>query len=140
MANFAQLDENNIVINLMFVDDDNCRTVGGIELEEIGIFVCKKQFGSDTNWKQTSYNGKIRSRYAQIGYTYNEELDAFIPPKPFPSWVLNKDTADWESPLGPIPLLSDELSSADPDNRPIQRWDEDLYQSDNTKGWTLIYP
>ena len=59
---------------------------------------CKSLFGWNTNWVQTSYNGNIRKNYAGIGYTYDAGRDAFIAPKPFPSWVLNEDNCIWEAP------------------------------------------
>jgi hypothetical protein len=75
-------------------------------------------------------------RYAGISYSYNEELDAFIPPIPFASWVLNNETADWESPVGPAPTLTEEEIAS----RSFYRWDEDAYQADNTTGWVLETP
>ena len=96
MAHFACLDENNVVTQVIVVSNDDCSDVNGNEVEEIGVAFCKKLLGADTNWKQTSYNNTFRVRYAGISYTYNEELDAFIPPRPFDSWVLNTETADWE--------------------------------------------
>lgn len=132
MAHFAQLDENNLVTQVIVINNENTCDFKGVEVEEIGIGFCKKLFGSNTNWKQTSYNGNFRVRYAGIGYSYNEVLDAFIPPKPFPSWILNTNTADWESPLGPAP------TSDDPEAEPVYYyWDEDAYQADNTTGWVL---
>ena len=64
-------------------------------------------------WVQTSYNGNIRKNFAGIGYTYDEDRDAFIPPKPFDSWTLNETTCRWQAPV-PYPQ----------DGR-IYRWDED---------------
>jgi len=92
--------------------------------------------GAETNWKQTSYNNNIRVRYAGISYTYNEELDAFIPPKPWPSFVLNEETADWVSPLGAAPELTEEEVEA----CSFYRWDEEAHQEDNTTGWVLETP
>ncbi len=69
----------------------------GVEREEMGIGFCQRLFGG--NWKQTSYNHNFRKRYAGIGYIYNAELDAFIPQKPYPSWVLNNEEANWEAPV-----------------------------------------
>ena len=107
MAHYAQLDENNIVTQVIVVSNDDCTDANGNEVEEIGIAFCKKLLGEDTIWKKTSYNNNIRVRYAGIGYSYNEELDAFIAPKPFPSWTLNPETADWVSPVGPAPMFTD---------------------------------
>lgn len=108
MAHYAQLDENNIVTQVIVVSNDDCTDANGNEVEEIGIAFCKKLLGEDTNWKQTSYNNNIRVRYAGIGYFYNEELDAFVTPQPFKSWVFDTETVDWVSPIGPAPELTDE--------------------------------
>ena len=136
MAHYAMLDENNIVTQVIVVSNDDCSDVNGNEVEEIGVAFCKKLLGADTNWKQTSYNNNFRVRYAGISYTYNEELDAFVPPIPFPSWVLVEETADWQSPLGPAPELTEEEIAS----RSFYRWDEEAYQADNTTGWVLETP
>ena len=100
MAHFAQLNENNIVTKVIVVGNEDTSDADGLEVEEIGISFCKNRYGEDTIWKQTSYNHRLRFRYAGIGYMYDEELDAFIPPKPFPSWVLVNKT--WQAPT-PMP-------------------------------------
>ena len=102
MAHFAELDENNVVLRVIVVDTKDNSTADGIEKESIGQAFCESLFGG--RWIQTSYNGNMRKRYAGIGYTYNEELDAFIPPQPFPSWTLDESTADW---VAPIPMPTD---------------------------------
>lgn len=102
MAHFAELDENNVVLRVIVVSDANTSDINGVESEEIGIGYCKKILGSNTRWKQTSYNNNIRFRYAAIGFIYNEQLDAFIREKPYPSWILNETIADWEAPI-PMP-------------------------------------
>ena len=71
-------------------------------------------------WIQTSYNGSIRKNYAGIGFTYDTELDAFIPPQPYDSWVLNEETCNWESPV-PYPTDSNQY-----------KWNEE------TQSWELI--
>jgi len=106
----------------------------GQEDEILGIAFCKKLLGG--NWKQTSYNNSMRVRYAGIGYSYNAALDAFIPPQPFASWTLDNDIADWVSPLGAAP----ELTEAEVEARSFYRWDEEAYQADNTTGWVLETP
>jgi hypothetical protein len=121
LAHFAALDENNIVTQVIVVANEDTSDANGVEVEEIGVAFCKKLLGADTRWKQTSYNNNMRVRYAGIGYSYNEELDAFIPPIPFASWVLNNETADWESPVGPAP----ELTEAEIEARSFYRWDEE---------------
>jgi len=99
MAHFAQLDENNIVTQVIVVSNQDTSTEDGVENENIGIQFCRSLFGENTNWKQTSYNAKFRYNYAGIGYTYNEVWDAFYPPKPFNSWILNYDTFRWDPPV-----------------------------------------
>ena len=100
MAHFAQIDENNVVTQVIVVANKDTADANGVEKEYIGAAFCEKLFGG--TWKQTSYNGNFRKNYAGIGYTYNADIDAFVPPKPFPSWVLNNATAQWEAPL-PMP-------------------------------------
>lgn len=103
MAHFAELDANNIVLRVIVVsNNDTADGQTGEEIESIGIAFCQRLFGGD--WKQTSYNGKFRKRYAGIGYTYDATLDAFIPPKPYPSWTLDNATADW---VAPVPMPND---------------------------------
>lgn len=97
MAHFAQLDDNNVVTQVIVVSNNELLDASGQEREEMGIGFCQRLFGG--NWKQTSYNHNFRKRYAGIGYSYNAELDAFVPPKPFPSWVLNNEDANWEAPV-----------------------------------------
>jgi len=103
MAHFAQLDENNIVTHVIVVGNDDIKDNEGNENEEIGIAFCKNLLGLNTIWKQTSYNANIRKNYAGIGYTYDETRDAFIPPKPLDSWILNETTCRWEAPI-PYPV------------------------------------
>lgn len=97
MAHFAQLDENNIVTQVIVVHDNDCLDENGNELESIGINFCNNLFNGV--WKQTSYNGTLRKNYAGIGYTYDENRDAFIPPKPYTSWKLNEDNCLWSAPI-----------------------------------------
>jgi hypothetical protein len=101
MAHFAQLDENNVVTQVIVVHNNDC-TLDGVENEFVGVLFCQSIFGTETNWKQTSYNGTIRKNYASMGFTYDTGRDAFIPPKPFASWVLNEDTCCWDAPV-PMP-------------------------------------
>ena len=99
MAHFAQLDENNIVTNVIVVANAETSDANGVENETIGVAFCKKLFGADTQWVQTSYNGNMRKHFASIGYTYDAQRDAFIPPNPFKSWVLNELTCQWQAPV-----------------------------------------
>ena len=136
MAHFAKIDENNVVTQVIVVANEDTTDTNGVEVEEIGVAFCKKLLGAETNWKQTSYNNNFRVRYAGIGYSFSEELNAFIPPKPFASWVLVEETADWVSPLGAAPTLTEEQITS----RSFYRWNEEAYQADNTTGWVLETP
>lgn len=78
MAHFAKLDKNNKVIEVIVVSNADILDENGEESEEIGIKFCKTIQGEDTDWKQTSYNGSIRGRYAGIGMYYDETVDEFI--------------------------------------------------------------
>jgi hypothetical protein len=96
MAHFAELDNNNIVTRVIVVSNDDILDENGNESEELGKQFCL-QFG-DGPWIQTSYNANFRKNYAGIGYTYDQQRDAFIPQKLYPSWVLNEQTCRWEAP------------------------------------------
>ena len=89
MSNWAQIDENNIVLQVLIGDDTNGEEAAGQAL--------KKSFGGE--WIQTSYTGRIRKIFAGIGDTYDPELDAFIPPKPYNSWIFDKETHQWKAPV-----------------------------------------
>ena len=106
MAHFAQLDENNVVQQVIVVSNNELLDANGVEREELGIAFCQKLFGG--NWKQTSYNSSFRKNYAGIGYTYYPDLDAFISPKPYESWVLNTTSKEWEAPTAPPSFVWDE--------------------------------
>jgi hypothetical protein len=101
MAHFAQLDQNNIVLRVIVVNNSDI-TVNGQESEAKGIAFCQSLFGADTRWVQTSYSGSFRARYAGIGYAFDAALNAFIPPKPYPNWVLDPETLDWVAPVPPV--------------------------------------
>jgi len=121
MAHFAEIDNNDVVLRVIVVsNNDTSDGQTGEEVESIGIAFCQRLFGG--NWVQTSYNGKFRKRYAGIGYTYNRQYDAFIPPKPYSSWTLNTTTLDWEA---PVPY---------PTDGKIYTWDE------ATQSWVLVEP
>lgn len=120
MAHFAELDPNNIVLRVIVVANEDTSDANGVEKEHIGAAFCERLLGG--TWKQTSYNKSFRKNYAGIGFQYDPQRDAFIPPKPpaFPSWVLNESTCLWE-PAVPMP-----------DDGRIYRWDEE------TLTWLLI--
>ena len=98
MATFAKLGLNNKVIEVLSVHNNELLDSNGVEQEVNGIDFLTKLTGYPV-WKQTSYNNNIRKNHAGIGYTYDEDRDAFIAPKPFNSWILNETTCQWEAPV-----------------------------------------
>lgn len=100
MAHFAKLDENNVVLSVEVINNDVI-TVDGVESEEAGMAFLSKIYGH-TNWKQTSYSNSFRGRFAGVGFIYNNDLNVFYPPKPYPSWKLNTEKLEWEPPI-PMP-------------------------------------
>jgi hypothetical protein len=97
MAHFAQIDDNNIVIQVIVVANEEL-LLDGVENENKGIEFCKSLLGDDTRWVQTSYNGTIRKNYAGIGYTYDSVADHFFAPQPYASWIFDTD-AKWQAPV-----------------------------------------
>ena len=95
MAHYARI-ENNIVTQVIVIDNKDTADANGVEKEYIGAAFCERLFGGD--WKQTSYNGRIRKHYAGVGYTYNADIDAFVPPQPYASWTLDAN-AQWQPPV-----------------------------------------
>lgn len=99
MAHFASLDPADIVQTVIVICNSDILDAEGNESEAVGIAYCQRLYGADTRWVQTSYNANFRKNYAGIGSRYDAELDAFIPPQPYPSWTLNEETAQWEPPV-----------------------------------------
>jgi hypothetical protein len=104
MSHFAKL-ENNVVTQVIVAEQD---------------FINSGYVGDSFLWVQTSYNSNFRKNYAGIGYTYDKSRDAFIPPKPFESWVLNEDTCLWDA---PTPMPDDDQMYIW--NEETQAWDVD---------------
>jgi hypothetical protein len=129
MASFAKIGLNNKVIEVLSVNNEVLKDSNGVEREELGIQFLNEIYKWPL-WKQTSYNtvGGIhnnggtpfRKNHAAIGYTYDEDRDAFIPKKPFNSWILNEQTCNWESPV------------AKPDDNNIYNWNE------QNQTWDLV--
>jgi hypothetical protein len=92
MAHYAFLDSNNLVTEVI-VGIDETELIEGVDPE-----TWYGQFRSQT-CKRTSYNGNIRKNYAGIGFSYDEQRDAFIPPKPFNSWIIDEETCLWVAPV-----------------------------------------
>lgn len=99
MAHFAQLDQENNVVSVVVVANNHCLNANGEEDETVGRNYLRLLFGEDTRWMQASYNCNIRKHFPTSGFTYDAARDAFIPPKPYPSWVLNEETCDWVAPI-----------------------------------------
>ena len=98
MANFVEIDENNIAIRVVAINNSDIME-DGVESEQKGIDFCKTLWPNSNRWVQTSFSQQFRKNLAGIGYTYDEGRDAFIPPKLYPSWVLNENTCRWEAPV-----------------------------------------
>ena len=108
MASFAKIGLNGKVIEVQSVVNEVLHDSNGVEQENIGIDFLTKLTGWSI-WKQTSYNTRggvhisggtpLRKNHAGIGYTYDEDKDAFIPKKPYNSWILNETTCQWEAPV-----------------------------------------
>ena len=105
MSHFAKLDNNNIVTEVIVAEQD---------------FINSGSVGDSFRWVQTSYNNNFRKNYAGVGCTYDRIRDAFIPPKTYPSWILNEDTCLWDAPV----------DMPDDDNK--YTWNEE------TTNWDLI--
>jgi len=93
MAHFCKLGKGNIVEKIVVVSNDVATT------EQAGVDFLNNLYGTRDVWVQTSYNGNIRKNYAGKGFKYDQTRDAFIPPKPYPSWTLNETTCLWEAPV-----------------------------------------
>ena len=119
MAHFAKLDENKTVIEVIVVNNQVLLDPNGIEREELGIAFLITWSGGHPWWRQTSYNGTFRKNYAGTGYIYDVAKDAFIPPRPFASWLLDETTCQWEPPI-PYPM-DDKVYFW---NESIQNWEE----------------
>jgi len=131
MASFAKLDNNNIVLRVESVVNEVIKDSNGVEQESIGIQFLKTLYNEpNAIWKQTSYNTNsgvhslggipFRKNHAGIGMTYDEIRDAFIPQKPYNSWILNEQTCLWDAPV------------ARPDDNNRYNWNEE------TLSWVLI--
>jgi len=114
MAHFAKLGTGNIIETVEVVSNDIATT------EQAGVDFLNNLYGSRDVWKQTSYNNNIRKNYAAVGYIYDQTRDAFIPKKPFNSWVLNETTCLWEA-----PVIKPDLTQTQIDNKNYYSWNEE---------------
>lgn len=94
MGHFAELDDQNKVKQVIVVSNEEL-LIDGVESEQKGIDFCQSLFGNESKWIQTSYNQNFRKNYASVGYKYDSDLDAFIPPQCHNDAILNEDTARW---------------------------------------------
>jgi len=97
MAHFAKIGLNSKVIEVVTLNNEVIQDANNNEVEKLGIDYLTNLTGWSI-WKQTSYNNSIRKNFAGVGYKYDEDRDAFIPPKPYSSWTLNETTCQWEAP------------------------------------------
>lgn len=118
MAHFAKLGKGNIVEQVVVVSNDVITDANGQEQEQLGVDFLNNMYGTNDVWKQTSYNGNIRKNFAGVGHRYDQTRDAFIEPKPFPSWTLNEETCRWEAPI------------TYPNDGQIYKWNEENQQWD----------
>ena len=112
MANFAKIGLNNKVIEVLSIHNNELLDSNGVEQEVNGIDFLTKLNGWSI-WVQTSYNKNFRKNYASIGYIYDEDRDAFIPKKPFASWILNEETCQWEAPIVRPELTQEQIDAVD---------------------------
>ena len=127
MASFAKIGLNSKVMSVHSVHNNELKDSNGVEQEVLGVEFLTNLHGWAI-WKQTSYNTiagehklggtPFRKNFAGKGFTYDEDRDAFIPPKPFASWILNEETCQWEAPV------------VRPDDGKIYSWNETTQQWD----------
>jgi hypothetical protein len=99
MAYFAKLGTGNIIEQVISINNSVITDANGVEQEQLGVDFINKLYNTRDVWKQTSYNNNFRKNYAGIGYSYDQARDAFIPIKPFNSWILNEQTCNWNAPV-----------------------------------------
>ena len=148
MASFAKIGLNGKVIEVQSVVNEVLHDANGVEQENIGIDFLTKLTGWSI-WKQTSYNTyggvhklggtPFRKNHAGIGMTYDEDRDAFIPPKPYPSWTLNETTCLWEAPVAKPELTEEQINNNNYYfwNEETKQWDlnEQYYKSKYSSGY-----
>ena len=119
MAHYARVNSDNIVTYVTPIPNEMIIDENGVEHEERALDHLYSTIPDSVGDRciQTSYNNNFRKRHASLGYTWNEELNAFIPPQPFASWTLNTKTANWEPPI-PMPELIE--------GEPLYVWDEEI--------------
>ena len=127
MAHFAKLGVGNIIEQVIVVSNDIATT------EQAGVDFINKLYNTRDVWKQTSYNSTIRKNFAGIGFTYDQTRDAFIPPKPYNSWVLVEETCRWKAPVDYPETYTQNLT--DEQGNPAK---DRYYWNENKVNWELI--
>jgi len=122
VAHFAELGLNNTVLRVVVVHNNELLDNNGVEQESKGQDFCRNLFGG--TWIQTSYNASFRKNYAGVGYVYDSVRDAFIPPKPFNSWLLDETTCNWIAPVmyptdGKLYVWDEQNASWKPEQLPL---------------------
>jgi hypothetical protein len=118
MAYFAKLGTGNIVEQVISINNAVITDANGVEQEQAGVDFINKLYNTRDVWKQTSYNNNFRKNFAGIGFQYDQTRDAFIPPKPYSSWLLNEESCQWESPI-PYPQDGNKYTW----NETIKNWE-----------------
>lgn len=129
MAHYALLEDNIVIQVITGLDEDGEEDWEQVYGERMGM-VCKRTSYNTVGGVHRTGGTPFRKNYAGIGYSYDEQRDAFIPPKPLDSFVLNEETCLWETPY-PAPDLEEGQNG-------YYRWNEEAYQADNTKGWEFV--
>ena len=127
MAYFAKLGPGSIVTSVHVLSNDVATS------EQAGVEFLQNLHGKDTVWKQTSYNANMRKNYAGVGYTYDQQRDAFIPPKTYKGWNLNEETCQWEAPIEYPNTFTQNLTDDNGDPIPDR-----YYWNENKLNWELM--
>ena len=99
MKQFAMLDEQDFVQQVILIDSAQCLDENGNFSEEKGIEQCKLLYGENSKWAFSDPTGVFRKNYALSNYRFDRKLNAFIPPQPFANWSFNTETLEWDSPI-----------------------------------------
>jgi len=143
MAYFAKLGTGNIIETVISINNSVITDNNGVEQEQLGVDFINNLYETNDVWKQTSYNTHggvhnnngtpFRKNFAGIGYTYDLQRDAFIPIKPYNSWILNENTCIWEPPIPcPETYTKNKVNISGTPIRDSYNWNEE------TKNWDLL--
>ncbi len=146
MAHFAKIDDNGLVLEVLYMEDSVTQNAEGVETESVG----QTHLQTHNNWPaekwiKTSYNTHsnqhnnsktpFRGNYASIGGTYDSTNNIFWHEKPYVSWTKNVATASWVAPITYPSITSEGSGESEIEYRIY--WNEELYQSNNSKGWEM---